>query len=132
MVPKFRDTTSWQQAEVLMQPALLRVVDNIRKQLDVSGWKGTYEEVETPIPGHQLCLQRNGQQFVYNIWDLCFQVCFRDYQPAPGEEGSQEVEVDTRLLNEEGEVDWQQLEDKTKSIIEALFATLPEGEFEND
>lgn len=127
MVPKFTDTTSWQQAELLMQPALLRVVDNIRKQLEISNWKGTYEEIETPIPGHQLCLQRNDQQVTYNIWDLCFQVCFRDYHPAPDESGSQEVEVDTRLIDENGEVDWQQLEDKTKNIIETLFANLPES-----
>ena len=27
-----------------MQPALIRVIDNIRKQLDASDWQGTYEE----------------------------------------------------------------------------------------
>jgi len=30
--------------EKLMQPALIRVIDNIRKQLDAIEWKGNYEE----------------------------------------------------------------------------------------
>ncbi len=28
-----------------MQPAFIRVVDNIRKHLDISSWKGTYHDV---------------------------------------------------------------------------------------
>jgi hypothetical protein len=45
MPPKINNSVSWQQAELLMQPAFIRVVDNIRKQLDVSSWKGTYHDV---------------------------------------------------------------------------------------
>jgi hypothetical protein len=45
MQPKFSDVESWQQAELLMQPAFIRLLDNIRKQLDESNWKGTYQEV---------------------------------------------------------------------------------------
>ena len=47
MPPKITNSTSWQQAEVLMQPAFIRVIDNIRKQLDISDWKGTYQDVLT-------------------------------------------------------------------------------------
>jgi hypothetical protein len=45
MLPKITNTTTWQQAELLMQPAFIRVVDNIRKQLDESDWEGTYHDV---------------------------------------------------------------------------------------
>ena len=31
---------------MLMQPALIRVIDNIRKQLETSGWRGTYHETQ--------------------------------------------------------------------------------------
>lgn len=44
-MPKFQDMVAWQQAELLMQPAFIRLIDNIRKQLDESAWKGTYENV---------------------------------------------------------------------------------------
>lgn len=45
MPPKITNSVTWQQAELLMQPAFIRVVDNIRKQLDESAWKGTYQDV---------------------------------------------------------------------------------------
>ncbi|MEM7579963.1 MAG: hypothetical protein ACFB02_18900 [Mastigocoleus sp.] len=45
MTPKIKDSTTWQQAELLMQPAFIRLVDNIRKQLDISSWKGTYQDI---------------------------------------------------------------------------------------
>jgi hypothetical protein len=45
MPPKITNSTTWQQAELLMQPAFIRLVDNIRKHLDESSWKGTYHDV---------------------------------------------------------------------------------------
>lgn len=45
MPPKITNPVTWQQAELLMQPAFIRVVDNIRKGLDNSTWKGTYQDV---------------------------------------------------------------------------------------
>jgi hypothetical protein len=44
--PQFADNTSWQQADRLMQPALIRTIDNIRKQLEdeTLTWKGEYRE----------------------------------------------------------------------------------------
>ncbi len=44
LVPNFATTLDRQKVEQLMQPALIRVIDNIRKQLDSSPWKGDYEE----------------------------------------------------------------------------------------
>ncbi|MDA0265690.1 MAG: hypothetical protein O2890_11450 [Cyanobacteria bacterium] len=41
---KFSNPKARQQAEQLMQPALIRVIDNIRKCLDDSPWAGRYQE----------------------------------------------------------------------------------------
>ncbi len=125
MKPQITNMIAWQQAEILMQPALIRLIDNIRKQLETSAWKGSYEEVQTPYPGYHLCLQYQDQQVRVNLWEICYQICFRNYIPAIEEEGIQEVEIDPSLINEMAEVDWQSLEDKTKQIVEHLFASLP-------
>jgi len=45
MPPKITNPVAWRQAEILMQPAFIRVIDNIRKQLDESSWTGTYHDV---------------------------------------------------------------------------------------
>ncbi len=45
MKPIFSTVESWQQAEVLMQPVFIRLIDNIRKQLDQSEWSGTYQDI---------------------------------------------------------------------------------------
>ena len=45
MPPKITNPATWQKAEMLMQPAFIRVIDNIRKHLDTSNWKGTYHDV---------------------------------------------------------------------------------------
>ena len=46
MIPKITSSEAWQQAELLMQPTFIRVIDNIRKQLDASDWDGTYQNVQ--------------------------------------------------------------------------------------
>lgn len=125
MRPKFKNSVAWQQAELLMQPALIRLLDNIRKQLDQSVWTGTYHEVQTPLPGYQLDLQHNGQQVTIDIWELCYQICFKNYRSTYASDASLEVEIDTSLIeNETGDVDWQRLEDKAHQIVEDLFANL--------
>ena len=43
MTPKFANQQAWQQAELLMQPAFIRLIDNIRKQLEQSDWRGKYD-----------------------------------------------------------------------------------------
>ena len=45
MLPRITNSVTWQQAEMLMQPAFIRVIDNIRKLLDTSVWTGTYKDV---------------------------------------------------------------------------------------
>ncbi len=49
MNPKFKDITAWEQAQLLMQPAFIRVLDNLRKQLENSLWKGTYTEIQDTL-----------------------------------------------------------------------------------
>ena len=132
MKPKFKDTLSWQQAQVLMQPTFIRVLDNLRKELETSSWQGNYQEITTPIPGYQLSLSQKERSVEINIWDLCFQICFCDYNPIRADESEDEaaatqlVEIDTNLLDETGrDVDWQRLETKTQQLIKEVFASLP-------
>jgi len=54
MNPKFKDIIAWEQAQLLMQPAFIRVLDNLRKQLENSLWKGTYTEIQDPYPSYLL------------------------------------------------------------------------------
>jgi len=166
MQPKFTDITSWGQAEILMQPAFIRIIDHIRKHLDQSTWKGTYKEVliwsggtseETkaaftalqqqlataspeeasvienaladipnPYPGYLLCLQQQDREVSVDLWELCYQVCFRHYSPTLAESNSYTVEIDTSLIDETGDVDWQRLDAKAGELVEQVFASLPD------
>jgi hypothetical protein len=161
MPPRITNPVAWQQAELLMQPAFIRVIDNLRKHLDASAWTGTYQDVmiwpanttdeikalvtqllqemetatleqadvirETlaslpmPHPGYHLLLQRQGQHPSIDLWELCYQVCFLNYNPE-----TEVVNIDTNLFDELGEVDWQRLEDKTKELVEQVFVNLPD------
>lgn len=166
MPPKFVDHTAWQQAELLMQPAFIRILDRIRKQLDTSTWKETYENVltwppetteetkaevaslvkqlesapaeqvdqieealmrlPTPTPGYQLCLQQEGLETVkIDLWELCYQVCFRNYSSLLAESPNYVVTIDTSLIDEQGDVDWQLLDEKATQLIDRVFADLP-------
>lgn len=161
----------WQQAEALMQPAFIRLIANIDKQLNTSDWKGQYQDVQiwaegiseatkatvmqlrsqletasiehvdeiedalaqlpTPYPGYQLCLTQGDRQICVDLWDLCYQTCFQNYDSASGtshrhdQPDSQGVEVDTSLFDETGEVDWNRLDRKARQLVEQLFADLP-------
>ena len=164
-MPKFATPLAKAQVEQLMQPALIRVIDNIRKQLDDTPWQGRYEEeliwpagttdeqktdhaklqqqlhgvppethdrvaalmsqLPQPAPLYTLKLTRAGSaDQTVDIWELCYQVCAVDYCPA---EGGQ-IEADDRLLDEQGEVDWRLLDDKTKALVEGIFRALPVSE----
>ncbi|EAZ88345.1 hypothetical protein CY0110_20980, partial [Crocosphaera chwakensis CCY0110] len=56
MKPTFQNATDWDKAEILMQPAFIRVMDNLRKQIEKSNLVATYEEIKKPLPGYQLIL----------------------------------------------------------------------------
>jgi hypothetical protein len=123
MKPKFKDAIAWEQAQLLMQPAFIRAIDNIQKQLNESGWQGDYEEIQNPYPGYLLHLTRGERAISVDLWQLCFQVCFLDYHPGSAET-SQEVDIDTSLIDETGDVDWQRLETKTQQLVQEVFASL--------
>lgn len=125
MKPKITNMIAWQQAEILMQPTLIRVVDHLRQKLEDSVWKGTYYEVQKPIPGYELCLEYQGEKVSISLWDLCYQICFSNYGLTHSEEETVEVEIDLSLIDDNGEVDWNQLEEKVKHLIEDLFQNLP-------
>lgn len=125
MKPKFKNMAAWQQAELLMQPALIRIVDQVGKQVEETNWKATYKDVQNPIPGYELCLEGNGTSVCVDVWELCFQVCFRDYTPTHAELESQEVDIDTTLIDETGDVDWQSIDTKAQRLVAQVFASLP-------
>ncbi len=144
-----------------MQPTFIRVVDNVRKLLDNSSWKGTYHDVltwaagtseetkaivtqlvqeletampeqgsqiretlaklPTPHPGYHLCLQRQEQQVNVDLWELCYQVCFVEYTLS-----DDTVDIDTSLIDESGDVEWNLLDKKAIRVVEEMFASLPE------
>ena len=125
MKPKITSPIAWQQAELLMQPAMIRVIDNIRKQLEESIWTGSYQEVHVPIPGYQLILEHQGEQRCVDIWELCYRVCFVNYPPAHDQMQSQEVVIDTSLIEDDtSDVDWNRLDAKASQLIQEIFANL--------
>ncbi|MEO0408040.1 MAG: hypothetical protein AAF289_11885 [Cyanobacteria bacterium P01_A01_bin.135] len=47
MSPRFATAAAWNQADLLMQPAMIRIIDNVRKHLETSDWRGDYRDVTT-------------------------------------------------------------------------------------
>lgn len=165
-MPKFADSQAWHQAEQLMQPALIRVIDNIRKQLEESSWQESYADTQVwpegtspkqqqavldlqaqiqqaeaenadptplkqaladlpqPYPGYELRLSQSGQPAqAIDLWTLCYRVCFRNYDPTQA--ATDPVEIDAALLDQDGEVDWNALDEKAQGLVKAVFEQLP-------
>ena len=171
-MPKFQNLATWQQAEKLMQPAFIRLIDNLRKQLEQSTWQGTYEEVQvwseavsanvrfrvaqlqaelataaaeeaiaiqaalsqlpSPFPGYHLHLQQHERSVTVDLWHLCYQICFQDYDAASGtshalgDSSSQGVKIDDELFDGAGDIDWHRLDAKTQQLVEQTFNNLPQ------
>lgn len=125
MKPRFNSTQAWQQAQLLMQPALIRIVDNVRKRLDKSPWKATYEETQVPVPGYTLRLELGDRTKTVDVWELCYRVCFCEYIPTRTPDEPCDVEIDESLLDE-GEVDWDRLDEKARQVTQVVFADLPQ------
>ena len=129
MKPAFKSALAWDQANILLQPIMIRVIDNLRKQLEDSPWQGEYKEVQLPYPGYQLSLSRNDREFILDIWQICYQICFVDYpraidQTNPAIAGDYPVDIDATLIEDTGEVNWQQLETKTQRLVSEIFDAL--------
>ena len=74
-----------------------------------------------PSPLYTLRLTKEAQtDQTVDIWALCYQVS------ASAEASLEQMRADEQLFDEDGEVDWRALDDKTKAVIEAIFASLPE------
>ncbi len=126
MQPKFADELAWQQAEFLMQPIYIRIIDRIRQQSETSAWQVTYEEVQTPHPTNYLCLQSDDRLLKFDIWDLCYQVCFLDYHGSDNQVETQLVAIDTSLIDLEARSpDWHRLDTKAQAVIARIFTNLP-------
>lgn len=165
--PAFANVDEWRQAEILMQPVFIRLIDNIRKSLDQSSWRGTYQEqivwqedvtadiqaqvlqlqqqlaiaspdeapqleaalarLPQPHPAYQLYLTHaeHERSVTVDLWQLCYQICFKNYNAILSVADEVTVEVDLTLLDETGDVDWQNLDTKTRQVIEQIFASLP-------
>lgn len=168
MKPKINDLTTWNQAELLMQPAFIRLIDNFRKAVEGTDWESRYEDLQdwpegtseaqkarwselsamlettqpldlaaveaelaalpSPELSYRLNLERETHQIQFDLWQLCYQVCFRSYVPGlPSDTGeeTQNVEIDSQLLNAQGEVDWVALDAKVLTIVEPIMRSLP-------
>ena len=168
ITPKFATPLDRTKVEQLMQPALIRVIDNVRKQLDASDWQGKYEEAliwpadtnetqkqayatlqkrlhgvppeehdrvaalmaQLPQPSPLYTLRLSKSDFpdqTVDIWQLCYRVCAQ-LEESSLEKSSLEdrvIAADISLLDEDGEVDWRSLDDKTRALIEDIFKHLP-------
>lgn len=147
-------------ADQLMQPVLIRVIDNLRKHMENQGISGTYHQdllwpqgtteaqrqqvtalqaqLETatetavagiehdlaqlprPFPAYRLELSLPSGPLVVDVWDLCCQVCFQQYDPAVP------VTVDLTLVDDDGDIDWVALDAKAKGLVEGLGVTGPD------
>jgi hypothetical protein len=122
MAPKFASELAWQQAEVLMQPIYIRIIGRIGTEAENSTLKVSYEEEQTPHITHFLCLSDGGRQLRVNIWDLCYRVCFTNYQGSHPEVENTPVDVDLSLLDRQtSDVDWQALEAKAATVVRSVF-----------
>lgn len=122
MRPQFANELAWQQAEALMQPIYIRIVDRIRQESEQSNLQVSYEEEQNPNLMHYLCLSDGDRQLRFDIWDLCYQVCFLDYTGNIGDSESQLVEVDLTLFDRDaGDIDWIKLDNKAKAVIQRTF-----------
>ncbi|MGF1569354.1 MAG: hypothetical protein ACFCVD_15015 [Nodosilinea sp.] len=144
------------QASQLMQPCLIRVLDNLRKQTEILDWQSNYVErvlwpseateaqrqqvqalaaeldtaspedvpalrqqlsqLPSPVPAYELQLTRGDQTQTLDIWELCFQVCFRDYVP------QHPATVDETLLEDTGDIDWIALDEKARGRVEEALS----------
>ena len=49
MKPQFATPQAWEQADCLMQPALIRTIDQLRQALETIKWRSRYEEIQDPF-----------------------------------------------------------------------------------
>lgn len=117
MLPKFKNLLEYQKAEILLQPIYLRLIDNIRQESELLEWNVSYEEITEPFTGYNVLLKKGNYSTKYNLWELCFKICFNRYEKGQ----ITLVETDKTLIDDNGELDWQQIEIKTKKLVKSLL-----------
>jgi hypothetical protein len=131
------DQQPWRLASLLIQPALIRLFDQIRKQLEESDWQGSYETKEIWPAGvdpsttepqvlYLLYLSRGQEKVRINVWELCYQICFIDYAPTLDREDIADFQVgevvaDASLIAADGEVDWNKLDRKAQQVVTQML-----------
>ncbi|AUC62401.1 hypothetical protein AA637_15160 [Cyanobacterium sp. HL-69] len=116
--PQFKTNLDYEKANLLMQPVYIRVVDNIRKQAEINNWDVTYKEINEPFPSHILTQKKRDIVKETNVWFICFQVCFKEFTT----EKNEPVEIDSMLVNDSGELNWDEIEKKTQLIVSSFFS----------
>lgn len=115
--PTFKNVQEYELAQRLMQPTFIRLVDNIRQLSESSNYDVIYEEITEPFPSYMVIIKKENTTEKNNLWELCFQICFDNYQ----ENKSQPVTTDKTLFDDDGELNWQVLDEKTKTLVKSLF-----------
>lgn len=99
---------------------------------EVSEIESLLSQIPEPEMAYELQLRRDEKTLRFDMWQLCYQVCFCNYVPGvdlpgvdllgvPRETGeTQAVAIDSALLDAEGEVDWIALDHKVKAIVERI------------
>lgn len=161
MPPQFRDPVCFDQAERLMQPSLLRLLDQLRRQAAAAHWSHQFETLQIwadsvpeamqqqwqalgdrletssdetevaelqqqlaqlpqPTYAYQLRLQKGDRAASVDLWELCYHTCFTNHQA----EIDYEPQLRPHLLDEAGDVNWDQLDLQAAHVIEDLITSL--------
>ncbi|MFZ4666484.1 MAG: hypothetical protein ACOYME_08655 [Prochlorotrichaceae cyanobacterium] len=101
-------------------------------QEDVALLEIELETLPTPYPGYELHLYLANENpersphtdpiAIFDLWQICYHICFTNY-PLDAQDCPVAI-VDTHLLDEDGDVDWQQVDQKTGRVVQHLFNTL--------
>jgi hypothetical protein len=129
----YEDVQQWPEGTSETDKVL---VTNLRSQLETASTQETEQithslaQLPTPFPGYHLHLSRGDRRLSVDLWDLCYQICFQDYDSGNGTSHSTDlamgegVAIDPGLFDETGEVDWHQLDEKTKHLVNQIFTRL--------
>ncbi|NCJ05787.1 hypothetical protein GS597_04540 [Synechococcales cyanobacterium C] len=160
---------NWQLVASLLQPALIRLIDQLGQQMSPWGWQGEYEtqehwpaetraeqkqqvktlrqqweaaapeikpelerqlfELPQPLVSYVLYLERDGLKAHFNLWELCYQICLESYTPQLDRQGitdlpMDQIQVDAQLLDDQGEIDWNALDQKAAQVVTQAFQSL--------
>lgn len=128
---RYEDLQAWPAGTQTAQKerwAELSAMLETTQTLDVEAVEAELATLPSPELSYRLNLEREDQQIQFDLWQLCYQVCFRTYVPGlPSDTGeeTQAVEIDNQLLDNQGEVDWVALDAKALTVVEQIMQSLP-------